>query len=208
MKKKGEHATAEVSSKYAYGEKGCAVLDIPPNANLNYEIHLKSFTEPKSKWSMELDEKRELALQRKNQGNDAFAQGHYKFSIKKYKAALEFVEDDNKITGDEKKQVNTNICLPCHLNLAMCYIKIGDFASALKSAEKALEIDSKNVKGLWRRGLAKQERKDWEDARRDFKAALEIEPDNKYIKQSLAKVNQLIAKYEEQEKQKYKNMFG
>jgi len=36
--------------------------------------------------------------------------------------------------------------LPCHLNLAQCYIKSGKFKKAREQCDKALDIDAKNIK--------------------------------------------------------------
>jgi len=91
--------------------------------------------------------------------------------------------------------------------LAICFIKTQDYRQSLDFAEKALKVDSRNVKGLWRRGIARQELSLWEEAKRDYTTALEIEPDNKSVKQSLTKLKAIMAKYDEQERAKYKNMF-
>jgi tetratricopeptide (TPR) repeat protein len=40
------------------------------------------------------------------------------------------------------------------VNRALCYIKLNKFDLAIKDCTKALEIDPKNVKASWRRGIA------------------------------------------------------
>jgi len=40
---RGEKARLRVVSKLAYGHEGCAKYDIPPDADLEYEIELQDF---------------------------------------------------------------------------------------------------------------------------------------------------------------------
>ena len=42
--------------------------------------------------------------------------------------------------------------LPCHLNVAICKLKMEDFAAASSAASQALAMDEDNVKALFRRG--------------------------------------------------------
>jgi len=205
--KKEEKSVFVVKSNYAYGEKGNTQLNIPPNTDISYEITLNNFTKPKEKWGMESDEKKEVSIKKKNEGNELFGQGHYAHALKKYTKALDFVEDNSKAEQEEIRQTNNEICLPCHLNSAMCYIKIKEYRKALESCEKALKIDSRNVKGLWRRGVARTELGFWNEAKRDFVDALEIEPDNKPIQQSMSRLKALMKKQDEIEKERYKKMF-
>ena len=41
--KKGEKSLLKVNSKYAYAAVGCAEHNIPPHADLQYEVELKKF---------------------------------------------------------------------------------------------------------------------------------------------------------------------
>ena len=48
------------------------------------------------------------------------------------------------------KEVEILTCI----NLAHCYIKLGQYEYAIKYATQALEKDPKNVKALYRKGIA------------------------------------------------------
>jgi len=48
----------------------------------------------------------------------------------------------------------------------------------------------------------------WEEAKKDFILCIELEPDNKAVKQSLQKLKLMIKKYDEQEASKYKKLFS
>ena len=52
---------------------------------------------------------------------------------------------------EEKAVANPLKCIG-HLNAAMCQLKRKQYAEARKHCDNALEIDSRNVKGLFRRG--------------------------------------------------------
>jgi len=52
-------------------------------------------------------------------------------------------------------------------------------------ATKALEIDSTNVKALYRRAAAKRKMGDWTDAKEDLKKALKLDPTNVAVKKEL-----------------------
>ena len=41
--KKGEKSKLKVSAKHAYGETGCPDKNVPPNADVEYEVTLKTF---------------------------------------------------------------------------------------------------------------------------------------------------------------------
>jgi len=191
--------------KGVYGESGNEQQK--SSADFVYEITLESFTNVKEKWGMEASEKREQSLKRKTEGNEYFNSSHFSHALKKYKAALDFVEDDSKIESEEKKNINQEICLPCHLNSAMCHIKLKNYRKAIEATEKALLIDSNNVKGIWRRGLARQELGLWDEAKIDFIQCTTLEPENKAVKQSLEKLKVMMKKYDEQDAARYKKLF-
>lgn len=70
-----------------------------------------------------------------------------------------------------------NNCRKSNLNVAVL-----DWKSALNDSNKALDIDPKYTKALHRRGKAKLELKEYEDAITDFQKILEIEPNNQEVK--------------------------
>jgi FK506-binding protein 4/5 len=53
---------------------------------------------------------------------------------------------------DEKAKERDALLLASQLNQAMCYLKLEDFKNAREMSDKALELDPKNDKGLFRKG--------------------------------------------------------
>lgn len=72
---------------------------------------------------------------------------------------------------------------------------------------QALELDSNNEKGLFRRGEAHLAVNDFELARADFQKVIQLYPSNKAAKVQLVTCQQKIREQHEKEKKMYANMF-
>ncbi|XP_013926287.1 PREDICTED: peptidyl-prolyl cis-trans isomerase FKBP4-like [Thamnophis sirtalis] len=72
---------------------------------------------------------------------------------------------------------------------------------------QALELDSNNEKGLFRRGEARLAVNDFELARADFQKVLQLYPSNKAAKAQLQIAQLKIRQQHEREKKMYANMF-
>ncbi len=70
-----------------------------------------------------------------------------------------------------------------------------------------LDIDTKNVKALFRRGQAYSRMNDFDKAKADFTEASQVAPDNKEVKQELEMLKKKIAAYKQQEKQMFSGLF-
>lgn len=57
---------------------------------------------------------------------------------------------------------STNPVLP--VNRAMAYLKLAKYGKAEADCSTALSLDGKNVKALWRRGMAKRHQERYADA--------------------------------------------
>ncbi|TXG60968.1 hypothetical protein EZV62_012331 [Acer yangbiense] len=117
-----------------------------------------SDSEEKESWDMSTPEKMEAAGKKKEDGNALFKAGKYARAAKRYE---KYIEYDSSFGEEEKKQ-----------------------AKALK----VLELESRNVKALYRRAQAYIQLADLDLAEFDIKKALEIDPDNR--KQWLRRQNQ------------------
>ena len=60
------------------------------------------------------------------------------------------MESEDTLEGEEKEKRN-GLLLAGNLNLAMCCLKLNQDHEALQYCDKALELDPKNEKGLFRR---------------------------------------------------------
>jgi len=171
-------------------------------------LEMTDFTKGKETWQLnEFTDKFDYALARKTSGNVFFEKNDVELAMQKYKKSLDVFSYDSNLKDDEKDKVNKQIKLPVHLNMAACFAKMNDLPKVIENATKALELDSKNVKALWRRGAAKTDMGDWMDAKRDLNDALQMDPNNKTVKNALVKLKQVMENQDKKDKARYKNMF-
>ncbi|KAF9918636.1 RNA polymerase II-associated protein 3 [Lobosporangium transversale] len=110
----------------------------------------------------------------KEKGNEFFKKGDFRKAVEHYSASMALDP--------------FNAVLP--INRAMALLKLKRFAEAENDCSLGLKLDNKNVKALWRRGIARQSLGKLDDARKDFEDALKIDPTNKSVQDELAKLRQ------------------
>ena len=94
--------------------------------------------------------------------------------------------------------------LSCHLNTAICQLKLSDLPAAIKACDSALELDASSVKGLLRRGQARRRMNELDEAKADLMAAAKLDPKSREVR---AELEELKTKQSEQ-KAKDKNLYG
>ncbi|KAL0878339.1 hypothetical protein Bca101_028045 [Brassica carinata] len=87
--------------------------------------------------------------------------------------AVKFIEYDSSFSEEEKKHEKA-LKEACNLNDAACKLKLKDYKQAEKLCIKVLELESTNVKDLYRRAQAYMELPDSDLAEFDLKKALPI----------------------------------
>ncbi|XP_021760276.1 70 kDa peptidyl-prolyl isomerase-like [Chenopodium quinoa] len=85
-----------------------------------------------------------------------------------------------------------DIIISLHLNIAACEIKINKLSKAIVSCSVVLMVDKRNVKAVFRRGLALVKSRSLEKAYIDLLEAREIEPKNKEILQEIKSVENIL----------------
>ncbi|XP_032685347.1 FK506-binding protein 59-like isoform X2 [Odontomachus brunneus] len=195
-----------IKSKYAFKEKGNTEFNIPPNADVEYEVELKSFEKETEMWSMKSSEKIEQAKIHKEKGTNYFKSDRFNLAIKVYQKVLKYLSVETDFESDFKAEKN-NLELTTHLNLALCYLKTNEHLLAKESCDKALELDSQNEKALFRRGLAHLGLASPEVAIKDFQEVIKVEPKNTIASKQILICNNLIKKQLAKEKKLYANMF-
>jgi len=76
--------------------------------------------------------------------------GKYKLARGQYKKIVEYLSSESD--GSESAQ---HLLLAGHLNLAICYLRLGRHRQARDSCECGLQLEPNNVKALYRRGLVR-----------------------------------------------------
>lgn len=155
---------------------------------------------------MNSEEKLEQSTIVKERGTMYFKEGKYKQALLQYKKIVSWLEYESSFSNEDVQKAQA-LRLASHLNLAMCHLKLQAFSAAIESCNKALELDSNNEKGLFRRGEAYLAVNDFDLARADFQKVLQLYPSNKAAKAQLVICQQRIRKQLAREKRLYANMF-
>ncbi|KAL2470706.1 Peptidyl-prolyl cis-trans isomerase FKBP62 [Abeliophyllum distichum] len=207
--KKGEVALLTITPEYAFGssESKQELAVVPPNSTVFYDIELVSFEKEKESWDMNTQEKIDAAGKKKEEGNVLFKAGKYARASKRYEKAAKYIEYDTSFSEEEKKQSKA-LKITCNLNDAACKLKLKDYKQAEKLCTKVLELESKNVKALYRRAQAYMNMADLDLAEFDIKKALEIDPDNRDVKLEYKALKQKEKEYNKKDAQFYGNIFA
>lgn len=207
--KKGEVALLTIAPEYAFGslENKQDLAVVPANSTVFYEAELVSFVKERESWDMKNDEKVEAAIRKKEEGNALFKVGKYAKASKRYEKAGKFVEYDNNFSEEEKKQAKA-LKISCNLNNAACKLKLKDYKEASKLCTKVLELETTNVKALYRRAQAYMNMADLDLAEFDIKKALEIDPENREVKLEYKVLKNKMKEFNKKDAKFYGNMFA
>ncbi|XP_027908240.1 peptidyl-prolyl cis-trans isomerase FKBP62-like [Vigna unguiculata] len=207
--KKGEVALLTIAPEYGFGstESKQELALVPANSTLYYEVELVSFEKDKESWDMNTPEKIEAAGKKKEEGNALFKAGKYARASKRYEKAVKFIEYDTSFSEEEKKSSKT-LKVACNLNNAACKLKLKDYKQAEKLCTKVLELESTNVKALYRRAQAYIHLADLDLAEFDIKKALELDPDNREVKLEYRTLKEKMKEFNKKEAKFYGNIFN
>ncbi|OXB53765.1 hypothetical protein ASZ78_012047 [Callipepla squamata] len=178
---RGEHCILYLGPRYGFGEAGKPKYGIQANAELVYEVTLKSFEKAKESWEMDTKEKLEQA------------------AIVKEKGTMYFKKES---------KASDSFLLAAFLNLAMCYLKLREYTKAVECCDKALGLDQDNEKGLYRRGEARLLMNEFELAKCDFQKVLEVNPQNKAARSQISVCQKKTKEHNERDRRIYANMFA
>ncbi|CAL9193566.1 70 kDa peptidyl-prolyl isomerase-like [Musa acuminata AAA Group] len=207
--KKGEIAYVTIPPEHAFNrvESKQDLAVVPPNSTVHYEIELVSFVKEKESWDLNTAEKIEAAGKKKEEGNALFKLGKHARASKRYEKAAKYIEFDSSFSDEEKKQSKV-LKVTCNLNNAACKLKLKDYKQAEKLCTKVLDIDSTNVKALYRRAQAYMHLCDLDLAEQDIKKALEIDPDNRDVKMEYKILKEKVKEYNKKDAKFYSNIFA
>uniref|UniRef100_A0A8C6NAI3 peptidylprolyl isomerase n=1 Tax=Melopsittacus undulatus TaxID=13146 RepID=A0A8C6NAI3_MELUD len=158
--KKGELSRFVFTPDYAYGKKGCPPL-IPPSATVIFEVEVLDFmdsAESDAFFELTAEQQAACPLQKvlkvadteRRFGNYLYRKSLFDDAKDRYKKALSIL-GLRPSSEAEQCQINASK-LPLLLNLSLIYLKLKRPTQALKYGEKALEIDQRNAKALFRCG--------------------------------------------------------
>ncbi|XP_078680061.1 inactive peptidyl-prolyl cis-trans isomerase FKBP6-like [Branchiostoma floridae x Branchiostoma belcheri] len=215
--KKGERSRFLVQPNYGYGKFGCPPR-IPGNATVLYEIEMLNFVDRSTAEefnSLTEDQKKEATFQQllevahveKNHGNEYFQRHQFKQAISKYSKALRTLENA-RLANDEEEAKRNKVLLKLYNNMALCNLKVGEYARCIANCNRALEIDGGNVKALYRKGQALCELSEFDRSKGCLLKAQNLAPNNKDIREELKKLDRKFRQFSMLEKECCRKMFG
>ncbi|KAG7571942.1 Tetratricopeptide repeat [Arabidopsis suecica] len=105
------------------------------------------------------DESKQKAMEDANEakleGNKLFGNGVYEEALLKYELALQFAQE--VLESEELRSI-------CYSNRAICYLKLGKYAEAIKECTKAIELNPSYTKAFVRRAEAHENLEHFEEA--------------------------------------------
>ena len=202
--KKDEIALVNCDSSYAFGDKGRQEWGIEPNMSVQYEIHLKSFEQLKQPWELSSEERIEGAKLVKEKGTEYFKDEKFSLALGKFTRMVALVES---LSEEKDLRIASPLILAGHLNVALCYLKLGKYPECIDSCDKALFRDKKNVKALYRKGRAKLAMHYPDEAIEQFQTVMKLDPKNKDARTYYNIAKKEVAEYRVREKKIYANMF-
>jgi len=175
----------------------------PRKGELRYKIEL-CFWNPRDlpPWELGIGDRILKAKGLKDKGTVRFKAGKHGQALKRYKRAAKVISADGEDDGAAP------ILAALWNNMALCQLKIGNAAEAVRCCSRVLELEPSNPKAHFRLGEAYASQKEYTLAMTSLEKASSLEPTNKVVLKALARVNR--AKLAEQERQKklYGGMFS
>lgn len=183
---------------WGYCDSDVTLDDLPP-----FPMDWDNFKD-----KISLNEKINILNRIKEAGNYFFKNEDYTQSARKYKKLTRYYNHfKDTADNDEDKEVLDKFQLVNLTNLAATELKLQDFDDVRFSCNAAIQIDPKNIKAHYRRGIANLELKNYEMALSDLKFALKKLPKNKAVQREFERARKHLISYREIEKIKYKKLF-
>ncbi|KAA8518968.1 hypothetical protein F0562_016258 [Nyssa sinensis] len=202
----GEIALVTCPPDYAY-DKFPRPANVPEGAHIQWEIELLDFEMPKDWTGMNFRGIMEDVEKTKGTGNRLFKEGKFELAKAKYEKVLREFNHVNPQDDEEGKEfLNTRNLL--HLNVAACFLKMGECRKSIEACNKVLDANPVHVKALYRRGMAYMSAGDFEEARSDFNKMISIDKSSEpNARAALLKVKQKEQDIERKARKQFKGLF-
>ncbi|KAJ9548035.1 hypothetical protein OSB04_020578 [Centaurea solstitialis] len=180
---------------------------VPEGAHVQWEIELLGFEMQKDWTGMNFRAIMDDVEKTKGTGNRLFKEGKFTLAKAKYEKVLREFNHVNPQDDEEGKEFgNTRSLL--NLNVAACYLKMGDFRKSIETCNKVLDANPVHVKALYRRGMAYMAGGDFEEARADFNKMMTIDKSSEVnAKAALLKLKQTEQEVEKKARKQFKGLF-
>lgn len=205
--KNGEEAIVTVKGAIvAFDDEA---FQIKKGTSFRYHLTLTTFLN-KAVYEYEGEAKLEQATVRKTQGNQYYAAKNWGQATRKYRRALEFLDEFG--LNDELKEKAAVIKTAVLGNLSQVLLNNGSAAGCIEQCDAVLDIakegDAAFNKALFRRAKALSMQQEWEYALEDLNAILSTDPNNADVQAELSRVAGAQKALVAAEKKKYAKLFA
>ena len=84
----------------------------------------------------------------------AVQEGKYRFAARHFSRVVDYLQEEDMLVGDERRKRDA-LMLSSYLNMAMCHLKLDNNLDVVHNCEKALEMEPRNEKALYRRATVR-----------------------------------------------------
>ena len=149
-----------------------------------------------------------LVVKNKEEGTEIFKGGVWRTAAARYHKALTHCSKFFDLTPADEEEVK-GIKTSLYLNLAQCYLKMDQSDHAINQCTLALENDPRSAKAYYRRALARESKKLYEEALEDaMNAQAEMVVPDKGVNALVQKLKKIIAAEKKKEKDTWAGAFG
>lgn len=202
----GEISLVTCPPDYAY-DKFSRPSNVPEGAHIQWEIELLGFEMPKDWTGLNFENIMHEAEQIRGTGNRLFKEGKFELAKAKYEKVLREFNHVNPQDDEEGKVfVNTRNLL--NLNVAACFLKLGECRKSIEACNKVLDANPAHGKALYRRGMAYMAAGDFEEAKNDFNMMIKVDKSTESdAKAALLKLKQKEQEVERRARKQFKGLF-
>lgn len=144
-------------------------------------------------------ERMRLVVKNKEEGNDLFRDGNHKHAAARYVKALTHASKFFDLSEEDKQEVS-KLKLSLYLNLGQCYLKMENYHKVIVQCNDALDLDPTSTKALYRRAMAYEKQKKFDEAEKDVQAALKMTPEDTAIQRLAERIKIQIKRQLDKEK--------
>eukprot|EP01084_Bolivina_argentea_P268246 455554_1 len=135
----------------------------------------------------------ETALQHKTEGNKYYKLAQYDEALYEYTQAIKYCP----LTEDKEKEYMSIF----YGNRAACYIALEEWKDAIDECTESIEYNDKYIKAYWRRAKSYEKLSKYFDAKTDYEKILDIDPNHEISKANLNRIEPLVQKQFEEQKE-------
>ena len=142
----------------------------------------------------------------KEEGNAQFKEGDLSKACRSYRKGTNLLKPLNKNnTGDEQVKA---LLISLLNNHGMVLFRLKQYKTSRNVATHALQVDSDNVKALYRRAVAHRKLGDVKEARDDLKQALKLDANNVAVRKELVSIKKQLEDSTAKEKKQLQKAFS